>query len=477
MTLSRQSRCLHWLPKALLALLLLVLTSVAWAIPKQSSGIAIAQSPQRLRDYIPQVKGRQAGSLNHLYQFDNDPLGDRLPVILVPGRIEEFQRNGWWMKVYHQAHNHDWFRKRHKLYVFVYDSTERIPVHASHFRHELLAYFGDFAQRPDKLVLVTYSLGGSITRQAMTTPELYPLVGTVFGIAVSYHGSPIFNTRWFEDHYTPLNGSPVRGWWDRTIFKAYMYKKDNLTEGLSWDGFDTSWPIDPDTVRQGKAADPKRAKALPSILGPDGNPAYKDLPLTDVFKQRLIVYAGYLTNPHTTDVTTATGPFRQQAKSNSLARKATDLPKLPVQWLGMILPVYGDSVHSLLRYVGVQLSQLPMTRLSDSILPISPINKLFRYNDTVFPLSSCLYLPPRKTPYTEPLKDLLSLRDVRVTRVFENLDHMQLGEYHETVAAIWQPLRRADVLHPEAGQHSPIAWLLHDIQRLEHGKIPGDFPG
>jgi len=475
-TLSRQSRYLNWLPKVLLALLLLVLTSVTWAIPKQASGIAIAQSAQRLRHYIPLVKGRQEGSLNHLYQFDNDPLGDRLPVILVPGRIEEFQRNGWWMKVYHQAHDHDWFRKRHKLYVFVYDSTERIPVHAQHLKQELVAYFGDFAHRPDKLVLITYSLGGSITRQAMTTPELYPLVGTVFGIAVCYHGSPIFNTRWFEDHYTPPNGSPIRRWWDRTVFKTYMYKKDTLTEELSWDGYDTSWPIDPTTVIQGKHADPASAKALPFVLSTNGNPAYKDQQMTADFKQRLIVYAGYLTNPHTTDVATAVKPFREKVKSASLARKATELPKLPLQWLGMILPVYGDSVHSLLRYIGVQLSQLPMTQLSDNMSPITPINKLFRYNDTVFPLSSCLYLPPRKTPYTEPLKDLLAQRDVRVTRVFENLDHMQLGEYHETVAAIWQPLRRADVLHPSDGDHSPIAWLLFDMQRLKHGTIPADFP-
>ncbi|MFX5987658.1 hypothetical protein ABTF25_19765, partial [Acinetobacter baumannii] len=76
---------------------------------------------------------RTRHSLNQIYEFDRSALGRRLPVILVPGRAEEFQQNSWWKSLNRMSAQNEEFTRRFKLYVFLYDSKKQLAEQAQDF--------------------------------------------------------------------------------------------------------------------------------------------------------------------------------------------------------------------------------------------------------------------------------------------------------------------------------------------------------
>ncbi len=62
---------------------------------------------------------RSYKSLNQIYQFERSPLGNRIPVLLVPGRAEEFQHNSWWRAIRQVARKDLAFNRYFKLYVLL----------------------------------------------------------------------------------------------------------------------------------------------------------------------------------------------------------------------------------------------------------------------------------------------------------------------------------------------------------------------
>ncbi len=389
-------------------------------------------SHSALRKSMPLVRWRKSGFLNHIYKFDEEPLGERVPVILVPGRAEEFQRSSWWKKFRKMSRKTEGFEEHYKLYAYIYDSKEELDAQTDDFVREMKAYFGDFLRDDRQVILVSYSLGGMITRKAMLEDEdIDELVHTMFAVAVPFHGSPLFDPEWFTQYIRPPNHSPVRRWWDKTVYRLYLFGKDNLKKGLSWNNFDGSKPMY-DGELQGHM--------LVSEIDP-----YRPHPRTDVIKRKIIIYASYLENEYTNPVD---GDW-------DFLGLTWYVPKAVV---GSILPAY-TSVHSVFTYMNRQVANLP------TYSPEHPMGReehLYRYNDGVFPISSMLYLPPRDTPYHEDFDELVQFIDVQKARIFLNIDHMHIGEY----ALRRSQIRATDILHPDEGTRSPNEWLIHDLMML-----------
>ncbi|MCE3235741.1 MAG: PGAP1-like protein [Vampirovibrio sp.] len=397
---------------------------------------------------------RNRHSLNQIYEFDRTPLGDRIPVILVPGRAEEFQHNSWWRGLHRSCDRNPEFTKNFKVYVFLYDSKEELDVQAQALSQDIKRRFSQLPSS-QPLMLVTYSLGGVISRETLQDPVILDQVDTMIAIAVPFHGSPMFDPDWFSEYLNPPNRSPVRRFWDRTVYRGYMFSKSNLTRGLKWDNFDSSKPqFDVEEKRRlsvikkkGKSAQGKTILAgdqALSLVSP-----YTEYPHADEIRAKTIVYTSFMVNGYTK----ANQPFSplklpKYVLDNSLA--------FPKQIVATVLPFYGFTVHSVFTYMNNQMANIPTYTPED---PQGKNTHLYRYNDGAIPVSSMLFLKPSKEPYAQDIQGLVDQATVRKTRVFVNLDHLHVGEYTPFKKSLIKP----DMEHPVEGKRSPNEWIILDL--------------
>jgi hypothetical protein len=382
-------------------------------------------------------RNRTWRSLNQIYEFDRAPLGNRIPVIVLPGRAEEFQQNSWWKGLHRTSQRNPVFQKRFKMYVFLYNSQEELDVQAQGLATDLKKRFG---RLPDTqpLMFVTYSLGGVIAREVLADSEMLRRVDTLIAIAVPFHGSPIFDPDWFSDYLNPPNRSPIRRFWDRTIYRGYMFSKSNLTRGLKWDNFDSSKPqFD---VNSSTLAGDQVHSAVPP---------FQEYPNAGAIRQKMIVYGSYLENGYTQ----THQPFNPLRLPNYVLGNSLALPK---EVVASILPFYGFSVHSVFTYMNLQMANIPTYTPED---PQGRNTHLYRFNDGAIPLSSILFLKASSEPYNDDLDSLVHAATVRKVRLFVNLDHTHLGEY----TVFKRTLNRPDLLHEAEGNHEPNEWIIYDL--------------
>lgn len=381
---------------------------------------------------------RTKRSLNQIYEFDRIPLGSRIPVLLVPGRAEEFQQDAWWKRFYRDSQKNAYFRHNFKMYAYLYNSKDELTSQAKNLATDVKKRFSHLPPN-QPLMLVTYSLGGLISRELFKDPKMMEQVDTMLAIAVPFHGSPIFEPDWFSYFLNPPNRSPIRRFWDRSIYRAYMFDKANLTRGMSWDNFDTSKPQ-------------FQVNRAPEVLGDQVNtliPSFQEYPLADEIRAKTVIYGSYLENAYT--------KTNQLEDSRKLPKYVVDNPlTLPRELAGTILPLYGFTVHSVMTYMNYQMANLSTFTPED---PQGANTHLYRFNDGAIPLSSVLFLEPRNEPYIEDLDALVKQAKVRKVRVFANIDHVDLGEY----SLFKKRLAREDLIHPQEGLRTPNQWVLHDL--------------
>lgn len=408
------------------------------ALAQEASTELAFRSASRLTDPLSGMlvpKERTRKSLNQIYEFDRTPLGCRIPVILVPGRAEEFQHDAWWKRFHQVSEQSEDFSRRFKLYVFLYNSKEELDAQAKNLAVDMRRRFGHLP-KSQRLMLVVYSLGGVIAREIFEDTQMLNQVDTVFAISVPFHGSPIFEPAWFREFLNPNTRMPVRRFWDRTIYRAYMFDKSNLTRGMGWDNFDGSKPQ-------------FHVDSTLHVVGDQVNvaiPPFEEYENADAIRAKTIVYASYLENPMT------------QPKSEIAGQAPLIRVKGSLGLLGALLPLYGFTVHSVFNYTNFQLANLPTYTPDD---PQGRNTNLYRYNDGAIPLTSMLFLRPSLVPYTEAVEKLAEQATVQKVRVLVNIDHVDMGEYtlHK------HTLVRSDLLHPEDGQRSPNQWILHDLEQ------------
>lgn len=410
-------------------------------------------------EHLYNVRYRKLVGLDRIFEFDHSPLGNRIPLVLVPGRAEEFQPNSWWKKVESDAVRRKNFKKNFKVYAYIYDSRLPLKAQAEHFNRDMKHLFGKLPSR-QKSVLIAYSLGGLIMAEAMRDMAILEKVHTVFAIAVPFHGSPMFDPSWFSTYLSPPNHSPLRKFGDKVLYRAYLLDKTNLIEGLSWDNYDGSMP-------QFDAAEPG-ASDKSVIIG--ATTSIEDQ-YTKALKQKTVIYASFLPNEFSEPYVPA-----KKRKHKLPLNIIMGAARIPGDVLGAILPFYSN-VHSVFPYMGQQLANIP------TFTPENPEGKnthLYRYNDGVIPMGSMLWLPNRNEPYSEDLQGQVDAMDVAKARIFVNLDHMHIGDYDS-----FRPKRvlTADILHPGEGKRKPREWLLYDVESLkpilqgiEERRLPVSMP-
>lgn len=382
---------------------------------------------------------RRPKQLDVIYDYDDTPLGERTPVLLLPGRAEEHQLASWWRKVWFAARKHPDFQQHYKLYVYLYDSRTDIDDQVERFHQLLKTDFYPAIGEDQQVMLVTYSLGGIIAQRTfLKYPELLERIEKVWGIAAPYQGAPIFSTPWFEEF--SQHPSPIRRFWDKQVYRLYFSNKQHLARSMYWENFDRTIPKETlAELEQFHDVDNWMSHDQPK---PEAEQAFQD---------KLIVYGSYLENGLTE------GKLPRYLKGwNEL------LIQIPKTVFGILFPAYGVTVHGMMDYLSWQLANTP------TYTPNEPegINQHdFRYNDGVIPLSSALYLDPSPQAYTQNWKKLATLSPVCYVRVFPDLDHVDLGHYR----FVDGHLVSRDAFHPDEGERTPNEWLLHDLMTFTEG--------
>ncbi len=419
--------------------LTILFSSPAWAATNAASvakplSIQITGLPKK---HVPFILARLFHrKLNHIYTFDNQPLGDRIPVILLPGRAEEYQFGVWWKKFRNISHHNGFFSHHYKLYIFLYDSRKPLGAETTDFIAEMHTHFSHLPL-DRQVVLVSYSLGGLIAAKAMLEDAMvFNEVNMLFAIAVPFHGSPLFTRKWYLKNLHPQNNSPIRWVWDRLIYRSYMFDKDNLVRGLKWDNFDDSQPqFGPNTVY-------KPLLREPSVL---------DVEDIHALKSKLVIYTGYVNNEYT-DPPKPRNPLALPSMVDGAA-------SLPSTLVSTVFPSYVFSAHSVLHFTNREIANLPSF---SSEHPHGEKIHLYRYNDGAIPLSSSLFLPHRATPYDGDLESLVGAIDIQHVRLFPNTDHLDFGELHRDFHQFLVP----DLLHPHDGRRTPINWVMYYLKVL-----------
>jgi predicted alpha/beta hydrolase family esterase len=401
----------------------------AMADPKPIATTLNAAIEQQVVPKVPRATQRDEQEvLNKLYTFDYAPLAGRVPIILIPGRGEEYDQEAWWKKFQQIASDDPEFVARFKTYLFLYNSKDALSTQAQAFNQEFNRYL---IAQPKPVVLLTYSLGGIITRKALEDPAVDAKVSRVLAVAVPFHGSPIFNPVWFSKYISPQSHSLVRKAWDRGLYRWYILSKTNLIEGLQWDNFDGSMP-------QFEVNATNASPVIPSHI-----PAQNEAK----FKQKLMIYASYIEN-HLTD---------PKPGKSALWAQARLFPKVVVE---AVLPFYGITEHAVMNYSNTLLANLA------TYTPIHPRGlrtHLYAYNDGAMPLSSLLYLPPQPRPYDGNIQMLTQAIDVPMVRLFKGLGHTDIGETGRSHEQLLTP----DALHPTEGRYTPNEWIIKDLKAMD----------
>ena len=422
----------RWL-KALLSSLIIGLLGAAI--------LPFATWAQSTQLYFPTVPPKKARHLNHLYEYDPSPLNGRVPLIVLPGRAQEYQRHSWWKRFYKSFTEHPGLKSTYKPYVFLYDSTQEVAL-LSEELHQELSVLLKAMPSSQSIVLASYSMGGLLARDALVThPEQLDRTQAVLGISVPFHGSPMFDRQWFT-HYLD-HVSPIRDFWDRLAYKTYFASKENLQRRMHWANFDGSLPN-----YLGNKGQVKLTRPAYTLNSKPGTPD-----LDQAFRKRLVVHASFLDTPYTR----LTNDELKAHKEPWSVRIA----KAPKALIGSVLPFYGFTVHSIFDNMNLELANLPTWSPTDK----APQNShLYRYNDGVIPLSSMLYLPERpRQPYNEDYRTLATLSNNCRVRILDDLDHTDMGHYRLTDSL----LNRKDLLTDSSPRKKPLEWLMQDLAELQ----------
>jgi len=385
---------------------------------------------------VPYVYEYNKKHLNHLYSFEKEPLGDQIPLVIVPGRAQESQSNPWWEKLQQYLDEYPDVRDKYKVYIFLYDSTQHVDHTGLEFKHDFVYFVENLPKNHKDIVIISYSLGGQIVRDSLIErPDLMSHVDTVFGLSVAYHGSPLFDPEWMKDtfsHYSPIH----RGW-DKFFYGMYLLPKQNLVDDMGFDNFDQSKPdaIIPNKVLGLIKKEPKSLRPLRPVWDESTSAALRE------FKSKLVVYGAYI-------------------QSDLTAEPPTEflhtLSQLNEKTIGAVWPNYFPSVHRTLEFMGREMGKVQVANVPENAL------HPYRYNDGVIPTSSLFYLPNRDTPYTEDIAIYPTLWDICGGRLFEDIDHVDIGHYR------WPPYRMEarDIFDPEKEKRKPLDWLFQDLKHL-----------
>lgn len=378
-----------------------------------------------------------------IYELNSAPLRDRTPFLLVHGLRGEHYSYFRWQKVVDHLTRSSAFKSRYKVYFARYSTKERLDRTVPKFRMALDRLYKASKKRP--ITMFALSMGGNVAYESMLDPETAAKVNVLFALGTPFHGSPLFSEDWMQYSLYKKLAWP----WTRIdhalAIRLYFKRNQNLLADLSWDGVDNSVP-----------APGKFRSRLP--LGPKGNLTEADTVnerLAEIndkskdLKKKLIAYSGYLHNPY--------------LDNGKAARYIESAAMYPVTLVSMRLPAHLAREHPVLEMLNRDIASTYVNDVWQKKAQKSPF--IYALNDGITPVSSALFLPREflvETPManTTDIEKVKGNTDVRLARVFKNIDHLT---YIDGFRPFGASEKIRDDLNPSEGEKEIFQWMLEDI--------------
>ena len=379
-----------------------------------------------------------------IFEYDNQPLGDRHPFLFVHGLRGEYWPTFRWSKVIQKFTSNPDFGRHYKIYLMRYDTLKRFDQTVPEFKQAIASLFAKSNDRP--ITILALSLGGNMVYDGMLDSETNKRIRLAFTLGTPFHGSPLFCKDWLQ--YSVYK-NPALPWtrvdhgWD---YKFYFQRNPSLLEDLRWDNADASIP----EVGRFHSRIP---------LGPSGNltiartanERLAEINRQPFDKKKLITYGGYLLNTY------------MLPENKHFIDVAVNWP---ITLLAMKVPAHLAREHPVLKMLNQEIS---------SIVPSQAAEKkagsqyLYQLNDGITPIESAIFLPTDacasiKLVNENELPKIKNFTDVGTARVFRNIDHLTFIDGSRPKRSSAQ---MRDELNPDAGSKTIFDWMLADIMRFD----------
>ncbi len=378
-------------------------------------------------------------SRGQIYELDNQPLGNRLPLLLIHGGTGENQPCFRWYNFLNRTRHYPEFSKRYKVYLYRYNSSKRLEKLSLELQKSLLDLYEYSEDKP--ITIAALSLGGNLTQVALGNPIVSSTVDTVLTMGTPFHGSPLFSQEWFESSLDRHPLFPISKNFHALGYRLYFKGHANYLADLKWDNLDSLIPeIDRFEIRTTKHPVNYAAAASNTQLAMLNAGVSLD-------KSKFITYAGYLENHY---------------HRTLLRRILENTIGLPYTLVVMKLPLLLGHNNSVLKLLSKEMSRV---RINHQASHPAANPHIYKFNDGITPVTSAIFLSPealRECPLltTKNLDDLRFVVDVRLARVFHNVSHISFMDGVPLKG--WSSLIR-DELHPESGKKKILDWAIEDL--------------
>jgi hypothetical protein len=175
-----------------------------------------------------------------LKAYDDSPLQNRTPLILVHGIGAKDADLFNWDNFLSFAFRNPEFSSKYKLYLYHYDSSKSVPAISRDLQHELKGFIGALGGRNVKIL--AYSEGGLLTRNAMQDPYIDEHTLEVLAIATPFHGSPLANPDWLQKQTATESPFNLVRMTRKLVYGITGKLYPTFKEDFHWDNFDGAIP-------------------------------------------------------------------------------------------------------------------------------------------------------------------------------------------------------------------------------------------
>jgi pimeloyl-ACP methyl ester carboxylesterase len=403
---------------------------------------------QRLEERVlqyplpPQNKElKQEPTTVEIYQYDNEPLGSRNPIVFVHGLNGEGFYQFRWNKVVAFLTSNPDFNSKYKVFFFRYNTRAPLDTVRPLFKTAIRNLSESTSKHP--ITLVALSLGGNIVQESMEDADVASAVDTVMAMGTPFHGSPLFCFDWMKYSMLKNNLMPWARLDNVIPYKMYFDRHTNLLADLRWDDSDSRIP----DVGPFKSVFPWRFKGT---LTPQNmnNPRIVEInEKIKVDKSKFITYGGYLLTDYSAD---------------KQPNYVWSMVKLPYRFMTTTVPEHMAREHPVLRCLNDRIARAVPRKIGDDA---ADNRFIYSLNDGITPLASALFLPSRalsdNTFNNEAdVRKIGPYVDVRRARIFRNIDHLTYIDGYRPFGAS-QKLK--DELAPDEDSRTIFNWILADL--------------
>ena len=380
-----------------------------------------------------------------IYQYDETPIGNRQPLLMVHGLRGEFRESFRWEMVVENLQKDPEFRQKYKIYFARFNTYTLLSTVKPHFKQAIKELSQNTGNK--QITILALSMGGNLVQESMEDIDVQSSVDKVMTLGTPFHGAPLFCYDWLR--YSIIRNHDVP--WVRAdlclSYKLYFQRHPNLLEDLRWDNSDNGIP------QIGKFS-----TWFPFHITGDVNVARMSntriLRINDhikVDKKKFICYGGYLLTPYVT-------PHQ--------ATRFWKAVRWPYWFITCTVPYHMGREHPVLRALNYEMGRMVVAAPDNQAVRGS---SRYGLNDGITPLVSALFLPSKALAdhqiNREPTISTIRRNiDVSKARVFRQIDHITFVDGYRP-HGYSDELR--DELAPELGSRTIFDWMLVDLMDKE----------